>query len=179
MIEKIYLLRHSYEQQNDGFVFLQVKGLGIFASKEEAESAIEYFKTLQGFKNYPEGFQNTEYKVDEHHIKDDIVLPDGVTNIKGYMDDSENAEGADDYPVFLLQHYIEYNDKDGIYCEETRNLGIYSTWDKGMQAKAHYKSMKGFNSLPDDCFYLEGRVLNRKGWTEGFVTVDDDDPAGE
>ena len=180
MIEYVYLLQHSYQQQyyySDRY-YTETKNLGDYSSKEEAESAIEFYKTLQGFKDHPDGFHITEYKVDEHHCKDGIVIPEGAKNIKGYdMEDyeREDAENAHKYSLFGLQHYFEYEDKDGCCPEETRDLGYYSSWEKGMEAKAHYKAMKGFKDLPDDCFYLGGCVLNRKGWIEGFVTIEADE----
>jgi len=176
----MYLLEHSFsETVNDGDISDESFLLGIFSTMEKAEEAILHYKTQPGFKDYPDGFTIVGFKVDEHFCNDDIILPKGVTNIKGYMDDSENAEVAKEYPVFLLQHYVEY-DEGGSTCEETRNLGIYSSWEKGIQAKTHYKAMKGFKDLPDACFYLEGwKPDEDKEWTEGFVTVDDDEPSGE
>ena len=51
----VYLLEHSYEYDiGDGETADEIKTLGIFTTEEEGKSAIEYYKTLEGFKDYPE-----------------------------------------------------------------------------------------------------------------------------
>lgn len=148
------------------------KLLGIYSTRGKAKSAINYYITLPGFKDYPDGFYINEYELDKNCYKSGFRLPKWITSIKGYVGkDDDNCQETDKNIIFLLQHGYAYTDKEGIECEETRILGIYSTWKKGISAKQYYKTLPGFKDLPNNCFYLGDYLLNEPTiWGGGFVT---------
>lgn len=63
----VYLLQHSYEVETEVGVFDETKLIGIFSSKEKAEKAIEEYKKITGFKNYPENFYVGQYELDKRY----------------------------------------------------------------------------------------------------------------
>jgi hypothetical protein len=65
---KGYLLQHEYEYKFNNETFEEVKVLGIYSTREKAEEAINYYMTLEGFKDHPiECFHIDEYTFDERH----------------------------------------------------------------------------------------------------------------
>ncbi len=62
MKKYIYVLQHSYEQENG---YNETKFLGVFSSYEKAEAAILEYKKLPGFKKYPNDFCIDKYEFDK------------------------------------------------------------------------------------------------------------------
>jgi homoserine kinase type II len=60
-MKSVFLLQHSYE--DDGIE--RSKIIGIYSSKENAERTIEKYKTISGFKDYPNDFYIDEYEIDK------------------------------------------------------------------------------------------------------------------
>ncbi len=60
---KVYYLKHI--RKIDGYD--ELKSLGIFSSKKEAEEAVEYYKKLPGFKDFLDGFCINEYEIDKDY----------------------------------------------------------------------------------------------------------------
>ena len=73
MKDYVYLLEHIYQQVEGDYDTTKVKTLGIFASKEETESAIEFYKTLKGFKDYPDCFNIDKYELNEKEWTEGFV----------------------------------------------------------------------------------------------------------
>ncbi|TYP73169.1 DUF7336 domain-containing protein [Paenibacillus methanolicus] len=48
----VYLVQHAYDLEEE----IEVKIIGIFSSLEKAEAAVEEYKKLEGFRDYPDGF---------------------------------------------------------------------------------------------------------------------------
>ena len=74
--------------------------------------------------------------------------------------------------VYILEHSYEYEVDDGVMAEQIKTIGIYSSEEKAEQARERYKTKKGFNSFPIDCFYISEYKLNEDHWRDGFVTYD-------
>jgi len=50
-----------------------VKFIGIYSSREKAESAISRLVLQQGFKDFPDGFNIDQYTIDEDHWTEGFV----------------------------------------------------------------------------------------------------------
>lgn len=50
-MNKVYILYHVYEK-NSALLIDEVKILGVFSSEKNAAAAIEYYKTLPGFRDF-------------------------------------------------------------------------------------------------------------------------------
>lgn len=59
----VYLLSHVRVDDEDE----DVKTCGIYSSEQEARSAIQRLVVEPGFKDYPEGFDISEYQVDKDY----------------------------------------------------------------------------------------------------------------
>lgn len=57
----VYLLQHCYEK--DGIE--EIKTIGIYSTRKNAEIIIEKYKKLNGFKDYKENFFIDEYVIDK------------------------------------------------------------------------------------------------------------------
>lgn len=58
--KSVFLLQHCYENNNCE----EVKVIGIYSSRENAEKCSERLLSLPGFKNYPDNFFIDEYRLD-------------------------------------------------------------------------------------------------------------------
>lgn len=56
----VYDLHHVHSEYID-----TIKGLGVYSSELEARKAIEGYKKLPGFKDYPDGFVITECELNK------------------------------------------------------------------------------------------------------------------
>ena len=68
--------------------------------------------------------------------------------------------------VFLLQNSYEKNNG----FEETKIIGIFSTYQKAEETIVEYRIKKGFVDHPDD-FFIDEYLLDEKNWSEGFVCI--------
>ena len=73
MKDYVYLLEHSYQQIDGDYDTTETKTLGIFSSKEEAEKAVEFYKTLPGFKDYTDCFNIDKYELNEKEWTEGFV----------------------------------------------------------------------------------------------------------
>ena len=73
MMDCVYLLEHSYQQIEGDYDTTETKTLGIFSSKEEAETAVEFYKTLKGFKDYPDCFNIDRYELNDKEWTEGFV----------------------------------------------------------------------------------------------------------
>lgn len=74
--------------------------------------------------------------------------------------------------VYLLQHSYEYEIEENLKVDETKIIGIYSSYEMAEQVKERYKTKKGFSRFPIDCFYIDEYELDNDNWKEGFITWD-------
>ena len=72
--------------------------------------------------------------------------------------------------VYVLWHVYTLTDDYGEHDEE-KMIGIYSTKEKAEAAIAEHKDLEGFRDYPLDCFEIHEEVVDRSGWTAGFVTI--------
>ena len=61
-VKYVYLLEHAYEKENGAD---EIKTLGIFSEAKEAEKAVEYYKMLPGFRDYPDSFCVNKYEINQ------------------------------------------------------------------------------------------------------------------
>ena len=59
---KVYVVQHVHEFENDTE---DVKLIGVYSSRENAESAVNRLSQVDGFKDTPDGFDIDEYEVDQ------------------------------------------------------------------------------------------------------------------
>ena len=62
MMQKVYLLQHSYELDNGCDA---TKVLGVFSSEKKAKDAIEMYRTLPGFCEHPQDLYMDPYRMDK------------------------------------------------------------------------------------------------------------------
>lgn len=74
--------------------------------------------------------------------------------------------------VYLVQHCYEYEVVEEINKENIKIIGIYSSYEKAEQVIEAYKTKKGFNRFPVDCFYIDEYILDQDHWKDGFITYD-------
>lgn len=65
--------------------------------------------------------------------------------------------------IFILQHSYELENG----CDETKLLGVFSSFEKAVQVIQEYKNLPGFKNRPDD-FYIDKYEIDKKYWIEGF-----------
>ena len=58
----VFPLYHEYERPNG---YAESKGLGIYSTREKAAAAIERYRILEGFRDYPDGFVIYETTLDK------------------------------------------------------------------------------------------------------------------
>ncbi|NPV90893.1 MAG: hypothetical protein HPY50_08980 [Firmicutes bacterium] len=68
-MKTVYVLHHSYEVDDNE----NVKLIGVYSTKDNAEAAVEKLKPLPGFKDYPDCFCIDEYEIDKDHWTEDFI----------------------------------------------------------------------------------------------------------
>ncbi len=68
--------------------------------------------------------------------------------------------------TFVVQHSHEMD--DGV--EDTKMIGVYSTYEKAEEAVKRLRLQLGFKDTPD-CFHITKYPLDKDHWIEGYVTV--------
>ena len=61
---RVYVLQHEYELENG---VENVKLIGVYSTRQNAEAAIERLRAQAGFSSYPDGFCIDEYSLDRDH----------------------------------------------------------------------------------------------------------------
>lgn len=77
--------------------------------------------------------------------------------------------------VYLLQHSYEYEVCEDLKVDETKIIGIYSSFTKAEQVKREFTVKQGFDKFSEDCFYIDEYELDKDHWTDGFVSSDEID----
>lgn len=67
----VFILQHVHVSENGQEE--DVKIIGIYSSRESAESAVERARGLPGFRLHQEGFEITEYDVDKDHWTEGFI----------------------------------------------------------------------------------------------------------
>jgi homoserine kinase type II len=72
--------------------------------------------------------------------------------------------------VYLVWH--THISDDG--SEDVKLIGVYSTAEKAQGAVERAKDQPGFHDTPDG-FEISRYEIDKDHWTEGFITVSNDD----
>ncbi|MCM3781989.1 hypothetical protein M3231_03295 [Neobacillus mesonae] len=70
--------------------------------------------------------------------------------------------------AFLVQHSYEVGE-DGMY-DETKLIGIYSSFERAKLVVETYKNLPGFKDYADH-FFIEEYELDKNHWEDGFVKM--------
>lgn len=75
-MEHVYVVQHVHELPGDRE---DVKFVGVYATQEDAELAVERLKKQPGFRDCPAGFTVDRYEVGQDHWTEGFVTiqPDG------------------------------------------------------------------------------------------------------
>ena len=145
-MKTVYFLSHyhivEYDQNNEEVG--DTKHLGFFSSKELCLDAIEFYKTLEGFRDYPDGFVIDRKRVDVNDFN----------NVSSHYTDK----------VYQLTH--EWYDGEYDYISE---LGCYSTYEKAKIAQSLYENEEEFEEHKEG-FCIDECRINQRDWIEGFFT---------
>ena len=71
----VYYLEHIHKISNDNE---SAKLLGIFSTEENAKKAINKYKKLPGFKDFPDDFIIDKYQINETEWNSGFITSDGV-----------------------------------------------------------------------------------------------------
>ena len=75
-----------------------------------------------------------------------------------------------DKVVYLLQHsYISNEDED---VDINKIIGVYKTRKRAETAVKQYMKLPGFKEHSLENFYIDKYELNKRMWTEGFITIE-------
>ena len=69
--------------------------------------------------------------------------------------------------IYVLQHSYELENG----YEETKFLGVCSSFEKAKAAILEYQKLPGFRERPHD-FYIDNYEIDKKHWAEGFIRVE-------
>lgn len=61
-MKSVFVLQHVHSQQDD---VEDVKFIGVYSSRENAEAAVARLRRLPGFSDAPDGFHIDEYHIDQ------------------------------------------------------------------------------------------------------------------
>lgn len=70
--------------------------------------------------------------------------------------------------VFFLEHIYEINDN-----EEIKHIGVFSSYNKAIEAINFLKNKPGFKDHPLDCFKVSEAIIDNFEWKEGFISWED------
>jgi hypothetical protein len=79
-MKTVFLLEHYYEDTIDEDITSgETKTLGIFSTEEKAKEAIQFYKVLPGFKDYPDDcFNVEEFELDDKWWDTGFVTVEGI-----------------------------------------------------------------------------------------------------
>lgn len=78
--ETVYFLHHQYRSPGRAPRYTR-KALGMYDSREAAEQAVVHYKTLPGFKEYPDGFRIDAFVVDQDYWTEGFFLAEVLVKI--------------------------------------------------------------------------------------------------
>lgn len=110
----------------------------------KCQEAIDFYKTLPGFKDFPDNFCIDEITADEDFFNDEV--------------------GKFDTKVYFLCH--EWYDGEYDYVS---HLGYYSTIQKAEQAEERFKLEKEFLEHLEG-FGIDEYFIDKLEWSEGFFS---------
>ena len=66
----VFVVQHARGGENGAE---DVKFIGVYSTRNNAESAVSRFRKLKGFKDYPGGFVIDEYPLDKDHWQEGFL----------------------------------------------------------------------------------------------------------
>jgi len=77
-MKSVFFLQHSYDYIKGDLTIEHTKILGIFSTREKAEAAIEFYKTLPGFKDFSDDcFYLDEYELNKKVWDEGFITSEG------------------------------------------------------------------------------------------------------
>lgn len=76
-LSKVFIVQHEYEKNGCD----HLKHIGVFFTRDEAESAVDKLSALPGFKSWPNGFEISEAIVGEYGWKEGFGASEKLTNL--------------------------------------------------------------------------------------------------
>jgi homoserine kinase type II len=73
----VFVLQHVAREDRDDE---DVKFIGVYSSRQAAQSALQRLRGQPGFSEYPDGFSVDEYQLDEDHWCEGFVSQDASTS---------------------------------------------------------------------------------------------------
>ena len=148
---KVYFLSHSREIEPGVTSSIHI---GIYSSMSIVDVAIEKYKSITGFKDYPNGFIVEEYEVISQNNKE--ILPGQL--------------------VYFLQH--EYSvEENGVIYDYSTNINIFENYDDAKRVMQEMIKESVCPKSPDgiyapDGFNIDKCIVDKDNWAEGFVSFD-------
>ena len=105
----VYRLRHIYD--NSEYDLACPMTLGYFSNVQKANEAIEYYRSIEGYRNYPNGFIIEECNV---RTKKELTK--------------------------LYEAYFSFSDGEDIY-EHTDEIGVFDTKREALLAVNRFKAL--------------------------------------
>lgn len=143
----IYILYHSriVDFDNEGAPIVDRKDLGCYLKKSKALEAVERYKRLPGFCEYPEDFE-----IDKRRI---------------YFDGKDNGNIEFDQ-VYMVEHEFEDESNN---CEVVTRIGVYADKKDAINEKEELMSKPPFSRHPNG-FVIYEEILDEDAiiWNEGF-----------
>ena len=164
----VYFLQHHHMITKTN---IDIKDLGIYDCKENAEKAIAKLTELPGFKNTGKDFKVIKFILNktrwingfDKFIGSEIPKSDKVKN------NAIDVKNLGLTHIYLLSHFFEIEENE-FYKDEVRYIGIYSTEEKMINELQKMKTKNGFKDYVD--FFADAQYeINKMEWTSGFSTV--------
>ena len=87
MKKALFLLEHTHDEKVDEYTSTEIKTLGIYSTMDKVEQAIQFFKTLPGFKDYS---SDDNFTVDEFEVdKNSRFWGEGFVTVEGIQERAE------------------------------------------------------------------------------------------
>lgn len=71
-MKTVFLVQHSYEVGEDG-MYDETKLIGVYSSLEKAESVVDRYKKLPGFRDCLDAFYISEYEIDKDNWTEGFI----------------------------------------------------------------------------------------------------------
>lgn len=177
----IFRLRHFHLGADESWDMrdtdMQGKGLGSYATRAAAATAIARYVGLVGFRNWPDGFRIIPLRLDEDRAEAAWHGPDPNTPTP----EEERAAPAPPAQYFVLLHWsveTAEDDPDDLMETEEENaklLGAYATEEAAEAARDRFaRRYPELARFPNGFRIYRSRLRpDGEGWTEGFIRMDE------
>jgi hypothetical protein len=123
---EVFYLQHVHTFENGAE---DVKSIGMYSSRAEAEQAIQRLSSQPGFKEIPEGFVIDSYTLDKDHWEEGYVTvlhePQSLSDIIALLADGCALEDVQPYFAQLLLRFGSET-PDNLNCAEQVTIATYA-----------------------------------------------------